>query len=77
MTIQTAQRLLTREEMDQARESSHTLTRYALADHVRLSYQASNGRADDFMMYKRRIDAGRAATLDELAQFSQQNRLGC
>lgn len=56
-------------EIEQARASSRTLSRYADAERVRLTLQADNGRADELIL----PGAVLQVLLDALAQMAQGN----
>lgn len=56
-------------EIEQARQSSRTLSKYADADRVRLTLQASNGKTDELIL----PGAVLQVLLDALAQMAQGN----
>lgn len=56
-------------EIEQARQSSRTLSKYADADRVRLTLQASNGKTDELILPGPVLQV----LLDALAQMAQGN----
>lgn len=69
MTIPALMRLDSPSEIEQARASSRTLSRYADAERVRLTLQASNGSTDELIL----PGAVLQVLLDALAQMAQGN----
>lgn len=69
MTTRALKRLATAREMEQARASSRTLSRYADADRVRLTLQADGSKADELIL----PGAVLQVLLDVLAQMAQGN----
>lgn len=72
MNAATIAHLPTPQEMEQARDSSRTLSKYANAERVQLSLRGSNGEADELILPGHVLQI----LLDVLAQMAQGNAVG-
>jgi len=63
--------LPTPQEMEQARQSSHTLSKYANAERVQLALRGSNGEADDLILPSQVLQL----LLDVLAEIAKGNAI--
>lgn len=71
MSTPALMRLHSAREIEQAKESSRTLSKYADAERVRLTLQASNGSTDELIL----PGAVLQVLLDALAQMAQGNAI--